>query len=119
MSEKARDEPGPPHDLARLRADRIALLILLLGALLRVTFLIETIGHGIDLRARINVDTYLYDRQARRMAAGDIAMRDRFEYSGRRPDAPGAPRESFPIQTLGVERYEMSTREAAHFFQDR
>jgi hypothetical protein len=102
-------------DLARLRADRVALALLAVGAIIRALFLAEILSAGVDVRGWVSNDSYLYDRSARRIAAGDVLARDRYEFSGTTPDEPGHPRKSFPIEVLGVERYDAEYGPSTYF----
>ena len=93
-------------DLRRLTGDRVAVAILLVGAIVRALFLAEVLTEGISLEQRVNIDAYLYHRHAVRIVAGDPLSRDRYEFSGTTPDEPGHPRQSFGIAILGADRYD-------------
>jgi hypothetical protein len=94
------------NDLAILRRDRVALALLAVAAIVRLLFLAQVVALDLDLRPRINIDAYLYDRWGRRVAEGDWAMRHRYEFSGTHPDEPSAPRGSVAIAVLGLERHD-------------
>jgi hypothetical protein len=91
-------------DLARIRSDRVALALLVLAAVVRGLFLVEVVRDGLDLRPRVNVDAYL--SWARRVASGDILMRERYDYSGTHEDTPNAPHMNVAIAVLGAPRYD-------------
>ncbi|HZU97286.1 MAG TPA: glycosyltransferase family 39 protein [Planctomycetota bacterium] len=96
----------PEGDLARLRADRVALGLLAFAALVRALFLAQVFDLGLELRGRVNLDAYNYHRRAVRIVEGDVLGRERFDFSGRWPDEPGHPRSSFAIEILGEKRYD-------------
>jgi hypothetical protein len=102
-------------DFERLRRDRVALVLLAFAALVRICFLAEIVSHGVDLRPNFNIDCYRFDRVARRIVAGDLLERDRYEHSGRWPDEPGHPRASGAIMVVGLERYDAEYGPYAYF----
>ena len=102
-------------DHQRLLGDRLALAVLLLGALVRLAFFVEVATARVDLRSRLNVDCYMYDRLARRITGGDPWLRERYDFAGDTPDEPGHPKKSAPIQILGLERYERTYGPHAFF----
>lgn len=93
-------------DARVLRSDRVALGLLAFGFVARCLVLLELWGAGVDVRSRVNIDAYYFDRAATRILAGDPLVRERYYYTGLHPDVPDAPRYNFSTLILGEERHD-------------
>lgn len=94
--------------------DRVALALLAVAAIVRALFLAETIGLGVDLRARPNVDARLYDHVARAIVAGDVALSTPPAFPGSRWSAPDQPFYGGCAVILGEERWRSAYPEHAY-----